>query len=355
MQLSPKRLTLALALLTASPALADEASERAAAALLEAKLAHEKPADLAILKSVAGKDIVVVRGSMDHIENVLAAANIRHTLVEPDQVAGLDLRADQIVMVDCPGVMPDAGVRRLERFVRAGGLLYTTDWALLNVVQKAFPGTIEHNGKSTGDEVTAVAVSATHDDLMSQMLLTKDDQPQWWLEGGSYPITVLDPKRVQVLATSAAMDKKYGAAPVVVRFKWDDGEVIHVVSHFYRQVSAQGPAVAAAKAIDQVEGLTDQQKAAFKADPNAQASMANVGSSYAFQRMTSNLVVGKQRRNVDLDQQYGFTPKATITVDGRKAKNGDKLKVVSRDGSKVRVRDDRGNEAVVDADTITAR
>jgi hypothetical protein len=337
------------------PALADEASEKAAGALLEAKLAHEKPADLAILKAVAGKDIVVVRGSMDHIEQVLAAAKIRHTVVEPDQVAALDLKAEQIVMVDCPGIMPDAGVRRLERFVRAGGLLYTTDWALLNVIQKAFPGTIRHNGQSTLDEVTPVVIAARNDDLMSQMLLTKDDQPQWWLEGGSYPIQVLDAKRVQVLATSHHMGKKYGAAPVVVRFKWDDGEVIHVVSHFYRQASAQGPAVAAAKAVDQVEGLTAQQKAAFKADPNAQSSMANVSSSYAFQRMTSNLVVGKQKRNAELDQHYGWTPSGEVVLEGRKAQRGDKLKVVSRDGRKVRVRDDRGNEAVIDEAAIVAR
>ncbi len=47
--------------------------------------------------------------------------------------------------------MPSAGVQRLERHVRAGGLLYTTDWALQNVVQKAFPRTIRATGGSTGD------------------------------------------------------------------------------------------------------------------------------------------------------------------------------------------------------------
>lgn len=41
---------------------------------------NQRPEDYAILKAVEGKDVVVVAGSMDHIEQVLAAANIRHTL-----------------------------------------------------------------------------------------------------------------------------------------------------------------------------------------------------------------------------------------------------------------------------------
>ena len=91
-------------------AFADDASERAAGQLLEAKLGD---ADRLILNSVRGKDIVVVRGSMDSIEEVLARAKLPFTIVDPEQVAGLDLDARKIVMVNCPGVMPDAGVLRI--------------------------------------------------------------------------------------------------------------------------------------------------------------------------------------------------------------------------------------------------
>jgi len=51
-------------------------------------------------------------------------------VLQPSQVADFQLKSSMAVMVNCPGVMPDAGVKRIERFVRAGGLLYTTDWAL---------------------------------------------------------------------------------------------------------------------------------------------------------------------------------------------------------------------------------
>ena len=341
--------------LAPSLAQAGQASEKAAAELLDAKLANDSPEDRAILKAVQGKDVVVVAGSMDHIEQVLAAANIRHTVIQPNQVARADLNADQVLMVNCPGTMPMAGVRRIERFVRAGGLLYSTDWALLNVIQKAFPRTIAHNGRSTADHVTAVHVHKKDDNLMSNMLLREGQEPQWWLEGGSYPIKILDPKRVRVLASSPEMGRRYGAAPVVVRFRWDDGEVIHVVSHFYRQIATRGPAVAAKDAIDDVEGLSVEQKAKFKKSASSGAKMGDVASSYAFQRMTANLVVGKKRRNKDLDKMYRWTPAKRLKVAGRALKKGDRLKVVQRKGKRIKVRDDRGNEAWVEQDDLVAR
>lgn len=347
--------TLCAALALGAPALAGQASERAAAQVLEETLANQNPTDLALLRSVRGKDIVVVRGSMDHIEQVLSAARIRHTVIDPNAVARADLNADQVLMVNCPGTMPMAGVRRIAKFVRAGGLLYTTDWALVNVIEKAFPRTIKHNGGSTGDHVTPVHVKHEHDDLMSNMLLRKGTEPQWWLEGGSYPIQVLDPKRVKVLAASRQMGQKYGAAPVVVRFRWDDGEVIHVVSHFYRQAQTRGPRVAAKNAIDDVSALSPAQKAKLKAAPAGDVDMADLESSYAFQRMTSNLIVDKKKKNQALDKAYKWTPKGQIVLEGRKVTKGGRVKVLKKEGDKVWVRDDRGNVGAVPAASIEAR
>jgi hypothetical protein len=340
-----------------APALAaaDDASERAAGRLLRERMKTQSPEDLAILESVGGKDIVVVRGSMDHIETVLAAAGLPHTVIDPQQVAAADLMADQIVMVNCPGDIPAAGVRRIAKFVRAGGLLYTTDWSLANLVQTAFPGMIRHNGQSTGSHVTPVQVDAHHDDLMSNMLLRDDGTPQWWLEGGSYPIQILNRKKVQVLASSRQMAKQYGAAPVVVRFRWEDGEVIHVVSHFYRQVETRGPQVASKNAIDGVEGLDEGQKQAFKASADGDVRMKELESSYAFQQMTANLVTGKQRDNRVLDRSYGFENSSPLELEGRALPVGTRVKVLQRRNNEMRVRDDRGNEGWVDAKELQER
>ncbi|MCG8588281.1 MAG: hypothetical protein MJE66_03245 [Proteobacteria bacterium] len=327
---------------------AGERAERAAAEMLERRMGELAPEDLAALRAVKDREIVVVRGSMDHIEQILAAARIPHTLIDPADVGGFDFRWDQVVMVNCPGQMPDAGVERIARFVRAGGLLYTTDWALLNLVQKAFPGTIVHTGGGTGDHVTPVRVHTQHSDLMSNLLLREQSQPQWWLEGGSYPIRVLDPERVEVLASSAQMGDRYGAPPVVVRFRWDDGEVIHVVSHFYRQAATQGAQVAAAESLDEMTGLSDADKEAFARSENATVSTSELESSYAFQQMTANLVVGKGKRNQELERTYRWRNTTPVTVAGRELPAGSRLKRLETQGDRTRVRDDRGYEGWVE-------
>ncbi|MHB8876376.1 MAG: hypothetical protein ACYC8T_22005 [Myxococcaceae bacterium] len=297
----------------AAAAHADEKSEKAAADLLHARLANQRPDDAALLKAVKGKDVVVVAGSMDHIEQVLAAARIPFTLIDPAQVADHQLRSSMVLMVNCPGTMPDAGVKRVERFVRAGGLLYTTDWALQSVIMKAFPGTIAFSGRGTESEVVPVKIDKASDNLMSNMLLRKGSEPRWWLEGGSFPIKVLDPKKVEVLAHSEQMGRSYGASPVVVHFRWEDGEVIHVVSHFYRQMDTKGPQVAAADLVETFEGLSKEDKSAFKAQ-GGKSSVGDVESSYAFQAMTANIVTEKQKKNGELEKTYNMTVKGDVAI-----------------------------------------
>ncbi len=348
-------LTLFVLTLPGGQARADEQAENAAAQLLEDRMANARPDDLAILRSVSGKEIIVVRGSMDHIEQVLTAAKIEHRLIRPRDVASTDLMADQILMVNCPGNIPAPGIRRIAKFVKAGGLLYTTDWALLNVVQKAFPNTIAYNGRGTGNHLTNVVVHAHENNLMSNMLLRNDSKPQWWLEGGSYPVKILNRQRVQVLASSKQMKKRYGAAPVVVRFAWGDGEAIHVVSHFYRQMRTVGPQIASKSALDKVGGLTAAQKQAYAKSSAGKVSMSEVESSYAFQQMTSNLVVSKNKRNRVLDKTYRHQSRRALTVDGRAVPAGSRLKVIERKGDRAKVRDDRGNEAWVNEDALLAR
>jgi len=359
----PARLLLFCALFSAA-ALADERSEKAAADLLHRRLHRENPDDALLLRSVHGKLVVVVAGSMDHVQNVLSAARIEHTVIHPAQVADYPLKSNMIVMVNCPGVMPDAGVRRIERFVRAGGLLYTTDWSLKNVVEKAFPGTIAHNGRSTGHEVVPVEIDREDDNLMSRVLLRNGSSPQWFLEGSSYPINILDRERVRVLAHSRHMRQRYGAGPVVVRFRWEDGEVIHVVSHFYRQLATRGPQVAAAQAVDSFQGLSQEDKDAFKKSAGAGATAGDVESSYAFQRMTANLVTGKQRYNKKLEQTYNMTVKAPQPLRAEPSaaapavaagEQGTAMRVLEKKGKHAKVRDEMGNEGWVPAESLTAR
>lgn len=65
----------------------------------------------------------------------------------------------------------------------------------------------------------------------------KDAAPVWWLEGSSYPIEILDKKKVKVLVRSEELKRRYKHDPVIISFEWGKGVVYHMISHFYLQRS----------------------------------------------------------------------------------------------------------------------
>ncbi|MBI2898858.1 MAG: hypothetical protein HYY17_01600 [Planctomycetes bacterium] len=198
------------------------------------KLAREAPADEALLRQMRESDTIVVRGTYDFAEDVLSAMQVPFVLVEPGLLAQTTLRPEQAVLVNCPGQIERAGLDQLRRFVETGGYLVTTDWALKHVLESAFPGFVEYNGRPSCDDVVRVEVVDRGVEMLKDLLDSKDD-PQWWLEGSSYPIRVLDPGKVEVLIRSKEMEEKYGEAPIAVRFSCGKGSVFHIVSHYYLQ------------------------------------------------------------------------------------------------------------------------
>jgi len=51
--------------------------------------------------------------------------------------------------------------------------------------------------------------------------------------GSSYPIRILDEKKVRVLVSSKQLGERYGEAPVFITFDHGEGKVYHMISHFY--------------------------------------------------------------------------------------------------------------------------
>lgn len=186
------------------------------------------------MKSLGENDVLVATGGYDHIERVFSKIGIPHKVVAPDVFEALAPDPEQIVFLNCPGNVPPGGLRNLVRFVEKGGFLFTTDWALKHVIESGFPGTMRYNGQSTADEVVRVEIDAKEDPFL-RSLITEDDDPQWWLEGSSYPIEVLDKKNVQVLVRSKEVKKRYGESPIFTSFEHGLGKVYHMISHFYLQ------------------------------------------------------------------------------------------------------------------------
>lgn len=206
----------------------------AAAAIAREQLRRAAPDKARTLDEVERSDVVVVSGTYDHVESVLEALAVPHTVIAPSDLDRLRLNPEQLLIVNCPGDVSSAAVARIRSFVESGGSLFTTDWALKHVIEPAFPGVLAFEKAPTRDDVVRIEVLHA-DDIYLQGVLDGQDDPQWWLEASSYPITVLDPERVRVLITSRELGEKYGETPVAVWFRWGEGDVFHMISHYYLQ------------------------------------------------------------------------------------------------------------------------
>jgi hypothetical protein len=179
-------------------------------------------------------EVIVSTGVHDNIEQVFNGIGLKHNLINPQQFEKIDLDPDQIIFINCPGNVTSKGLRNLVTFVEKGGFLFTTDWALRHVIEPGFPGYIRYNNRATNDEVVRVDILAEEDPFL-QSLIGPNDDPQWWLEGSSYPIEILNHKEVDILIKSKEIEKKYGESAVFVTFDYGKGKVYHMISHFYLQ------------------------------------------------------------------------------------------------------------------------
>ncbi len=270
---------------------------RIAGELIRDKLAKEDPEAARELEDIKESDIVVVRGQYDHIEQVLRASGRPFIAISPGALATAELRADQVMFVNCPGQIDHRGLLKIEAFVEDGGFLFTTDWALKHILQQAFPGYVEFNGRATGDEVIRVEVLAGEDPMLKTMLGPEDD-PQWWLEGSSYPIRVLAPDKVRVLVRSKELGDRYGEPAVFVSFDYGEGKIYHMISHYYLQRTetrtlrqrASGEAYLAEK------GIPPELAAKYAAMGVSSVSLGQVEAALSSRAMTDALILEKKRR-----------------------------------------------------------
>jgi hypothetical protein len=178
-------------------------------------------------------------------------------------------------------------------FVAAGGSLFTTDWALRNVIEPAFPGTIAFNHQATRDDVVRIEVRE-RDNPFLRGVLDDGGDPQWWLEGSSYPIRVLDPERVRVLIASRELGERYGEPAVAVIFRHGEGEVFHMISHYYLQRtelrSARHAQPAAAFAAEQGVALSSAEVRQM-----AGLTLSDVESAASSARLFANVLLDKKQ------------------------------------------------------------
>ena len=265
-------------------------------ALLE-DLKARRPDDARVLEDVRPAEVVAIRGTYDHCEQVLEATRVPFVPVTPAEAAGIDWERLEVLLVSCPGHLPQAALDRIGPWVRAGGYLLTTDWALKHVVEPLFPGTVRHNGRQTGDCVVRVESAAAADDPLLAGFLESDRDPLWWLEGSSYPIEVLDRARVRVLVSSREVEESWGASPVVVTFEEGQGTVLHLLSHLYLQRSdVRGARDARPASVYFAESGLCADTVAGLAAASGDLVLSEVRSAHTKSRLLTNAILAQKRR-----------------------------------------------------------
>ena len=207
---------------------------RVAQEMIKDKLKDVDEGMAAEFEELGQSEVIVSEGVHDYIEQVFNGIGLKHNLINPQQFEKIDLDPDKIIFINCPGNVTSKGLRNLVTFVEKGGFLFTTDWALRHVIEPGFPGYIKYNNRPTNDEVVRVDILAEEDPFL-QSLIGPNDDPQWWLEGSSYPIEILNHKEVDILIKSKEIEKKYGESAVFVTFDYGKGKIYHMISHFYLQ------------------------------------------------------------------------------------------------------------------------
>ncbi len=205
-----------------------------------------------------GIDVLVLQSRGDHIETVLDGLEIPHRRTSSGQVVADGLHPQGVFVANCSGEVTSDEAERLSWFVRAGGALFGSCWALQETIQNLEPGLVrklETRGEVMGE---VPAYPCDQDSRYLEGVFAADSRPIYQLEG-AHLIEVLDAEEVEVLVDSPQCAQAFGGANLAAWFRLGHGVVLDSANHFELQgflsASPREPAQRMAFAIDHL-GLT---------------------------------------------------------------------------------------------------
>ena len=278
---------------------------RVAQEMIKDKLKDVDEDMAAEFEELGQSEVIVSKGVHDYIEQVFNGIGLKHNLINPQQFEKIDLDPDKIIFINCPGNVTSKGLRNLVTFVEKGGFLFTTDWALRHVIEPGFPGYIKYNNRPTSDEVVRVDILAEEDPFL-QSLIGPNDDPQWWLEGSSYPIEILNHKEVDILIKSKEIEKKYGESAVFVTFDYGKGKIYHMISHFYLQraeTRTARHAKSGAEYANEKLNMDQYREEKYKNMGIENANLSDVEAAYSSSSMMNKILWDKKRKMAEMERE----------------------------------------------------
>jgi hypothetical protein len=186
---------------------------------------------VAQLDELGDNEIIVIPGVHDHVETILDTLSLPYQMGD---LNSLDYKSgNRVAFVNCTSY--GGQNKNAEKFVKEGGRLVTTDWAL-GLVTHTFP---KHLHKTCETEDDVVEIQGYHP--VAQKFIGMhyvECRPKWWLEGSSHVYGIKDDGVVPIIV-SREMKEKYGQPYVAVGFPHGKGEVLHFISHFELQRTHQ--------------------------------------------------------------------------------------------------------------------
>ncbi|MDH3590732.1 MAG: HEAT repeat domain-containing protein, partial [Planctomycetota bacterium] len=178
-------------------------------------------------------DIVVLqtRRGGDNIQFLLEDYEITYREVRAASVQKAGLHPHALFVANCPGEINRKDGERLQWFVRSGGYMFASCWALTKTIHECFPGIVRHmkTRAQVLDVVEAEPVRSTSPLLKG--VFDKVTRPHYMLEG-SHLIEVLDPERFEVLIDSPECASRWGDGNLAGWFTIGHGLILDSANHF---------------------------------------------------------------------------------------------------------------------------
>jgi len=179
-------------------------------------------------------DVVVLQSRGDHIEDMLDHLGVDHRLVRAAGVAKAGLHPFALFVSNCTGEVVDADVERLQWFVRVGGYLFGSCWALHHTIEPVWPGYVRKlpTKAEVLDDVVAYpcpVVSPYFEGVFASFT-----QPIYVLYG-SHLIDVERPEAVEVLIDAPEAAAHWGGGNLAAWFPAGHGVILDSANHFNLQ------------------------------------------------------------------------------------------------------------------------
>ncbi|MCE9594858.1 MAG: HEAT repeat domain-containing protein [Planctomycetes bacterium] len=178
-------------------------------------------------------DVIVFAGRPggDNMQNLLERQKIKHRMTEANRLVDDAIHPGAVYVANCPGEIEPKDVDRLAWFVRTGGYLFASCWALHETVERVYPGVVrkyETKGEVL-DDVPGACVAP--DSPYVQGVFPPHTTPIFKLEG-AHLIQVIDPERCEVLVDSPICAERWGSGELAVWFHAGHGLILDSVNHF---------------------------------------------------------------------------------------------------------------------------